>query len=494
MKNPSELILRYLDGVATEKEVAQLEEQLRNSPELQDAYLESIELDCLLKHEAQSTHSNGSFPEAKILTEKKHSTKAAIRWILSVAAIFALFIISTAGKWTVTRSTNAATPSLGEVPFANSQTNSTLSSAAAIGDILTVKKELNSGANIDYRNDDGLTSLHLASIYGHSEVAIYLIENGADLNQVDASGNTALHIAAFLGRWLIVEELLEAGGNPEIRNRDGFNADDLVALNWNPNLERYYLYLEETLQLDLDFQKIRQARPRIRTTINQFMPERVTAGVLDETSTLVTTTARMLGKSLAYAKGEDHSLGLSTASFASSAMSGNLIGATFARVIPNRTQGSPPSVSLVQAARTGNIAAVNQHIKAGSDLNQRNDFDESTPIIVAAAFGRDDVVRALIEAGADLAATNNQRQTALHAAAFFCRQSTVEMLIAAKMDLAAVNYQGETAYDIVASPMTKELRYVYRYIYGLLKLDLDLEKIEAERENIAKTLFSHQQN
>jgi ankyrin repeat protein len=175
-------------------------------------------------------------------------------------------------------------------------------------------------------------------------------------------------------------------------------------------------------------------------------------------------------------------------------MSGNLIGATFARVIPNRTQGSPPSVSLVQAARTGNIAAVNQHIKAGSDLNQRNDFDESTPIIVAAAFGRDDVVRALIEARADLAATNNQRQTALHAAAFFCRQSTVEMLIAAKMDLAAVNYQGETAYDIVASPMTKELRYVYRYIYGLLKLDLDLEKIEAERKNIAKTLFSHQQN
>ena len=57
----------------------------------------------------------------------------------------------------------------------------------------------------------------------------------------------------------------------------------------------------------------------------------------------------------------------------------------------------PPSVNLHIAALHGDIDAIRQHIRAGSDLNEKDQFG-STPLIIAATFGKIDVARALIEA------------------------------------------------------------------------------------------------
>jgi len=76
-----------------------------------------------------------------------------------------------------------------------------------------------------------------------------------------------------------------------------------------------------------------------------------------------------------------------------------------------------PSVSLHGAALQGNIEAVRQHIKAGSDLNEKDAYG-SSPLIVSTTFGKTEVAGALIEAGADMNTTNNDGGTALHAAAF----------------------------------------------------------------------------
>ena len=45
----------------------------------------------------------------------------------------------------------------------------------------------------------------------------------------------------------------------------------------------------------------------------------------------------------------------------------------------------PPDVSLHEAALQGNIDAVRQHIKAGSDLNEKDAYG-SSPLIVAVLF------------------------------------------------------------------------------------------------------------
>lgn len=109
----------------------------------------------------------------------------------------------------------------------------------------------------------------------------------------------------------------------------------------------------------------------------------------------------------------------------------------------------PPSMSLHRAALLGNIEVVRQHIRAGSDLNERELSMASSPLITAAVFGQTEVARALIEAGADVNYKNSDGSTALHTAAFFCRAGIVEILLENGADKELRNNAGATALEAV---------------------------------------------
>ena len=83
------------------------------------------------------------------------------------------------------------------------------------------------------------------------------------------------------------------------------------------------------------------------------------------------------------------------------------------------TKATPPSVGLHEAVFQGNVEAIRQHIKAGSDLNEKDPMGGSSPLITAAVFGQIEVVRVLIEAGADVNFRNNEGSTPLITAAAF---------------------------------------------------------------------------
>ncbi len=68
-----------------------------------------------------------------------------------------------------------------------------------------------------------------------------------------------------------------------------------------------------------------------------------------------------------------------------------------------------------------------------------------TPLILAAAKVRMEMVEALIRAGADVNATNEQGNTALHYAAILVQPRLAERLLAAKADPALVDIHGRTA-------------------------------------------------
>ncbi len=55
---------------------------------------------------------------------------------------------------------------------------------------------LEKGANVNARDDDGLTALHLASGDGCLRIARLLLEKGANANARDNEGNTALYYAS----------------------------------------------------------------------------------------------------------------------------------------------------------------------------------------------------------------------------------------------------------------------------------------------------------
>ncbi len=149
----------------------------------------------------------------------------------------------------------------------------------------------------------------------------------------------------------------------------------------------------------------------------------------------------------------------------------------------------PPKKGIHDAAAQGDLEAIQQHIRAGSDLDEKDPFG-STPLIIATTFGRDDVASALINAGAAINIKNNDGSTALIAAAFLCRTEIVRNLLEKGADKNIRNNTGASALDGVIGSF-ESVRPIYEQIektLGPLGLKLDLEQIKQTRPEIAAML------
>jgi fucose 4-O-acetylase-like acetyltransferase len=151
---------------------------------------------------------------------------------------------------------------------------------------------------------------------------------------------------------------------------------------------------------------------------------------------------------------------------------------------------SAPLMGIHEAAIEGNIEVIRQHIKAGSDLDEKEPAGGSSPLITAITFDRTEVAMALIEAGADVNFINNAGSTPLHTAAFFCRPEIVKVLLEKGADKNIRNKAGSTAFESVTVPYDA-VRGIYDYFgkaYGPLGLELDTVYIKATRQVIAEML------
>lgn len=154
------------------------------------------------------------------------------------------------------------------------------------------------------------------------------------------------------------------------------------------------------------------------------------------------------------------------------------------------TKVKPPQIDIHTAVVSGNTDALKQHIAAGSNLNEKDPFGGSSPLISAAVFGKPEMARLLIDAGVDLNVQNNDGSTALHTAAFFCRPEIVQMLLEKKVDKTIRNKYGATAYDNVAGSFD-ELKNAYDMMgkmLGPMGLNLDYAYIQKTRPEIAAML------
>ena len=100
--------------------------------------------------------------------------------------------------------------------------------------------------------------------------------------------------------------------------------------------------------------------------------------------------------------------------------------------------------NIHEAAKTGNIKAVKQHLDAGADVNAKDDKFGLTPLHFAAGRGNKEVVELLIAKGVDVNAKNNRGGTPLHLAN---NKEIAELLIAKGADVKAKDEDGETPLD-----------------------------------------------
>lgn len=94
-------------------------------------------------------------------------------------------------------------------------------SAACSGDVDRLKSCLESGCDVDERDDCGQTALHMAADQGCLDCVKQLLEAGAFCNAVDNDGISVLAAAVIGGDVDVVRALLGAGADPDQEDMDG---------------------------------------------------------------------------------------------------------------------------------------------------------------------------------------------------------------------------------------------------------------------------------
>ena len=110
-----------------------------------------------------------------------------------------------------------------------------------------VEALLKAGADVNGRDGDQNTALHLAVVGGDAAMVRILLEAGADPNVKAQDGFTPLHDAAYNGRGGMARMLLAAGASPaDITNKDGYTPVNL--LHGHPERRELADYLQSVAE------------------------------------------------------------------------------------------------------------------------------------------------------------------------------------------------------------------------------------------------------
>lgn len=93
--------------------------------------------------------------------------------------------------------------------------------AAETGDLNTITRLLESGVNVNAKNQSGITSLHLALFKNHTDVAELLLNKGADVNARNEHGDTPLLWALYNDHTNIAELLLAKDADVNTKSKNG---------------------------------------------------------------------------------------------------------------------------------------------------------------------------------------------------------------------------------------------------------------------------------
>jgi ankyrin repeat protein len=102
-----------------------------------------------------------------------------------------------------------------------------LHDACTLGDLAAVRKVLDEGVDVNWKDHSGWSALMLATCINHVEVVKLLLDKAAEVNIQNNSGWTVLMMASSNGKIECVRLLLERGADMSIKDRNG-----KTAKNW----------------------------------------------------------------------------------------------------------------------------------------------------------------------------------------------------------------------------------------------------------------------
>ena len=97
----------------------------------------------------------------------------------------------------------------------------TLHTCAEKGHLDVARDLIEAGADVNAKDNNGLTPLCFCAAKGHLDVARALIEAGADVNAKKDNGVTPLHMCAYYGHLEVSRALIEKGADVNAKEDDG---------------------------------------------------------------------------------------------------------------------------------------------------------------------------------------------------------------------------------------------------------------------------------
>lgn len=143
----------------------------------------------------------------------------------------------------------------------------------------------------------------------------------------------------------------------------------------------------------------------------------------------------------------------------------------------------PPTKDIWTAAGEGDLAALEAHKAAGTDLDGLQADIGVTPLLLAIVSGEHEAAEWLAANGADVNALSRDGGNALHGAAFVGNSAGAALLLELGVDVDVVDYNGSSVGDVLGLDWG-----MTQYVSDLLGMGLVQEEVEAGRAEIAAML------
>lgn len=279
-----------------------------------------------------------------------------------------------------------------------------LNEAVSVGWLDLVKQMLSMGAPVDFQREDRPTPLYLAAQLGDLGMVRTLIQAGANPNSTAERGHTPLMQALLRGNVEVATYLLQNGANLNVRTPDGTHALMMAVRSGNPEAVNLVLSRDDLNRAD-------------RSLVNQAFYEAAILNNLNAARKLLPLKPDV-------------------------------------NYIP---RGAYASSLLLLLNAQDNAVMVQLLLDTGIDVTQKNTFTGATALHAVlerpGGYGRDmkEIVRTLLERGADPNIGNASKATPLHLAASRGYVEIAKLLIAhgAKVDVQEVN--GDTPLHIASA-------------------------------------------
>ena len=147
-----------------------------------------------------------------------------------------------------------------------------------------------------------------------------------------------------------------------------------------------------------------------------------------------------------------------------------------------------PANSIWVSAKKGDIESIKQHIAFGTDLNSKGSNRDETALIIASCQGHYEVVKLLIDEGADLDIQNDEGVTAQFCSVFFGQVEIVQLLNDAGADPEIVNSLDLTAMDLVSVEWDGTRESAVKFYKLKYQVDFDIEDIKSAHPLIMEIL------